>query len=108
MIITLAERRRARVEQIRSSIETLRGELRDYAVRHNGSFWLYGSAASGDLHYDSDIDILVDFRSAVLTDAVAFAEGACTRLGLKPDIKPKSWCTEAFIQRIASKAQVLA
>lgn len=108
MIVTLAERKKARVEQIRSNVEILRGELSEYAHRHGGRFWLYGSAASGQLRYDSDVDILVDFEPDALSAAVVFAEDACTHLGLKPDVKPKSWCTDAFIHRIAAKAQVLA
>jgi len=107
MIVTLAERKKARVEQIRSDIARLRAELAAYARRHGGRFWLYGSAASGDLRYDSDVDILVDFEPPGLAVAVRFAEQACTGLGLKPDVKPKSWCTEVFIRRIGAKALVL-
>jgi predicted nucleotidyltransferase len=107
MIVTLTERKEARVAQIRGGLERLRIELADYARRNGGRFWLYGSAASGDVRYDSDADILVDFEPDVLSAAVVFAEGACTRLGLKPDVKPKSWCTDAFICRIAAKALVL-
>jgi predicted nucleotidyltransferase len=107
MIVTLTERKEARVAQIRSGIERLRAELADYARHKGGEFWLYGSAASGEVHYDSDVDILVDFAPDVLAAAVVFAEDACTRHGLRPDVKPKSWCTDAFILRIAAKAVVL-
>jgi predicted nucleotidyltransferase len=103
----LAERKKARVEGIRSGVERLRGELADYARRHGGRFWLYGSAASGELRYDSDVDVLVDFEADVLSAAVVFAEDACARHGLKPDIKPKSCCTDAFVRRIMPKALVL-
>jgi predicted nucleotidyltransferase len=107
MIVTLTERKEARVAQIRDGIARLRPELADYARRNGGEFWLYGSAASGDLHYDSDVDILADFAPDALSAAVVFAETACTHHCLKPDVKPKSWCTEAFIRRIAAKALVL-
>jgi predicted nucleotidyltransferase len=59
------------------------------------------------VRYDSDVDILVDFAPDALSRAVVFAEQACTRFGLTPDVKPRSWCTDAFIQRIAAKAVVL-
>ena len=108
MIVTLTERKKARVAQIRSGIERLRVELAAYAREHGGRFWLYGSAASGDLRYDSDVDILVDFEEAGLSAAVGFAEQTCVRLHLKPDIKPKHWCTDEFIRRIAPKAQVIS
>jgi predicted nucleotidyltransferase len=107
MIVTLAARKKARVDQIRTAVARLRIELADYTTRHDGRFWLYGSAATDDLRYDSDVDILVDFDPAALAAAVGFAEQACTRLSLRPDVKPKSWCTEAFIRRITTKAVVL-
>jgi len=107
MIVTLAERKKAQVERIRGGVERLRGELAGYGTAHGGRFWLYGSAATGDLRYDSDVDILVDFEPPTLSAAVGFAEQACVRLGLKPDIKPKSWCTPEFIRRIAAKTLVL-
>jgi predicted nucleotidyltransferase len=107
MIVTLAERKKVRAAQIRSGIERLRGELADYAHRNGGRFWLYGSAASGEVRYDSDVDILVDFEAEALAAALAFAEDACARHDLKPDVKPKSWCTDEFVRRIAAKAVVL-
>lgn len=108
MIVTLSERKKARVAAIRSGVERLRAELTDYARLHRGRFWLYGSAASGDLRYDSDVDILVDFGADRVSAAWRFAEEACMRLGLKPDIRPLAACSEAFIERIAPKAQVLS
>jgi predicted nucleotidyltransferase len=107
MIVTLAERKEARVAQIRSGIEQLRVELTGYARRHRGRFWLYGSAASGNVRYDSDVDLLVDFEPNELSAAMSFAEDVCRRLSLMADLKPKSWCTDAFVDRIAPKALVL-
>jgi predicted nucleotidyltransferase len=107
MIVTLAQRKKARVDQIRQGIEHLRAALAEYARNNDGRFWLYGSAASGDLRYDSDADILVDFDPAALPAAMSFAEETCVRLGLKPDIKPKSWCKAEFLQRIEPMALVL-
>jgi predicted nucleotidyltransferase len=107
MIVTLTQRKKARTEQIRAAVERLKVELADYATSNHGRFWLYGSAASGNLRYDSDADILVDFEPAALSGAITFAEDACARLGLKPDIKPKSWCKPEFLRRIEPKALVL-
>jgi hypothetical protein len=39
---------------------------------------------------------------------MTFAEDACARLSLRPDIKPKAWCTDEFIRRIAAKAVVIS
>ncbi len=101
---TLADRKKARVEKIRAGVARLHEELAKFGLSRGGKFWIYGSAATGNFHTDSDIDIIVDFDGAGLSHALDFAEETCTGLGLKPDVQPKSWCTEAFIERIRSKA----
>jgi hypothetical protein len=53
------------------------------------------------------VDLLVDFDAIELSAATTFAEDVCRQLELKADIKPKSFCTESFIRRIAHKAVVL-
>jgi len=104
---TIEQRKQARVEEIRVGFGRLCGELAAYGRAHGGKFWVYGSAAAGQLHFDSDIDILVDFDDAQIVDALDFAETACVRLKLKPDAQPKSWCSAAFLDRISSQALVL-
>jgi predicted nucleotidyltransferase len=106
-VLTLEARKRARVGQIREGFAALREELARYARVRGGRFLVYGSAATGRLHFDSDIDILVDFDDAGLAAALDFVEGACARLQLKPDVQPMSWCTSAFLDRILPGALVL-
>jgi predicted nucleotidyltransferase len=106
-VVTLSERKRLRVDQIRAGISALREELARYGRAHGGSFWLFGSAATGDLHYESDVDILVDFEDPRMVAALDFAEHTCDRLCLRPDISPKSWFASAFIDRIKPTALVL-
>jgi predicted nucleotidyltransferase len=64
---TLAERKRAQVEAILAGIARLREDLKEYGRAHGGKFVLYGSAVSGRIHYDSDVDIIVDFEEDDLT-----------------------------------------
>jgi predicted nucleotidyltransferase len=104
---TLEERKRARVAEIRAGFAYLREELADYGRAHGGKFWVYGSAVTDRLRFDSDIDILVDFDDADRVAALDFVEDACARLGLKYDVQPKAWCSPAFIARIAPKALIL-
>jgi predicted nucleotidyltransferase len=106
-VLTLDERKRARAEEIREGLARLRDELAEYGRTHGGRFWIYGSAVTGRIHYDSDIDVLVDFDRSRMAAAFDFLETACTRLRLKLDAQPKAWCTPAFIDRIAPKALVL-
>ncbi len=63
-----------------------------------GRFLLYGSAARGDLRYDSYVDLLADFPDA--DAACRFAEEACWDRGLSPDVRPLTWCTPGFLARI--------
>jgi len=104
---TIEQRKEARVEEIRAGLVRLRDQLADYGRLHRGKFWIYGSAATGRLRFDSDIDILVDFDDARIADALDFAESACGRLRLKPDVQPKTWCSAAFLDRVSATAVVL-
>ncbi len=106
-VVTLAQRKEARVAEIRAGLERLREELAEYGAANGGQFWIYGSAVTGRLRFDSDIDVLADFDDSRVNDAVDFAEAACVRLRLKPDVRPKSWCSEAFLARIIPQALVL-
>ena len=63
-VLTLDDRKKARVEEIRAGFARLREALADYGRAHGGQFWVYGSAATGSFHFESDIDILVDFDEA--------------------------------------------
>ncbi len=106
-VVTLQERKQARVEAIRAGVACLRAELADYGRREGGRFWVYGSAATGRLHHESDIDILADFDDARISAALDFVEGRSADLGLKVDVQPKAWCTDEFLIRISESALVL-
>jgi len=106
-VLTLAQRKQARVEEIRAGVASLREALAAYGRAHGGRFLIYGSAVTGRLHYDSDVDLLVDFPEPQTSDAVDFVELTCARLKLRVDVQPRSWCKEAFLARIMPQAQVL-
>ena len=89
---TLAQRKQARVEEIRAGVASLREALAAYGRAHGGRFLIYGSAVTGRLHDDSDVD---------------FVEETCARLNLPADVQPKTWCKEAFLERIMPQAQVV-
>ena len=106
-VITLEERKRARVEEIRAGFARLRDALAGYGRAHGGKFWIYGSAAAGRVHFESDIDILVDFPEAKTSAALTFVEETSLRYKLKADAQPKSWCMPAFLERISKDALIL-
>ena len=101
---TLAERKAARVAEIRRALAVLRERLRDYARAHGGRFLLYGSAARNELRYDSDVDLILDLSADAEEDAWSFAEQACRDLRLEPDIMPASWVKPEFLRRVGAEA----
>jgi hypothetical protein len=107
-IVTLPARKAAEANRRRLAVETLRDVLADYARTNGGRFLLFGSAARGQMRYDSDVDILVDFPPDMLDAAWVFAEQACWDLRLEPDITPYAWCRGGFLDRIAPDLQVIA
>jgi predicted nucleotidyltransferase len=100
-IVSLTERKRAEADRRRRAVGELRAALASYAQEHGGRFLLFGSAARGDMRYDSDVDILVDFPPCALDDAWQYAERACWDRHLEPDITPFSWCKGRFLERVA-------
>jgi predicted nucleotidyltransferase len=107
-IITLPERKAAEVDRRRHAVDDLLSALSAYARQHGGRFLLFGSAARGDIRYDSDVDILIDFRPDTLDDAWNFAERACWDRHLEPDITPFSWCKGRFLERVTPDLKVIA
>src|SRR5690242_3824001 len=106
-IVTLKQRKAAEAERRRRAVEELRAALAAYARAHGGRYLLFGSAARGEMRYDSDVDILLDFPPDSLDDAWGFAERACWDRELDPDITPFSGRSERFLARIAPELQVL-
>ena len=103
-VVTLADRKHARVEEIRAGYACLRADLARFARAHGGRFWVYGSAVSGRFHAESDIDIILDFEDAQTGEAFDMVEAACARLRLKADIQPKAWCKDQFLEKIHATA----
>ena len=104
-VVTVPERRAARVAAIRAAIIELRASLSAYGRRHGGRFVLYGSAARGNVRHSSDVDLLVDFPDDDSTHAAfTFAEQDCARLALLGDIRPQAACSRRFLDHIAPDA----
>ncbi len=106
--LTLTEIKDAERERRRTAVARLREELATYAAANGGRCILYGSAARDTMRHDSDVDILADFPPDALDDAWVFAEEACWRLRLTPDIRPRAWCSRRFLDHIAHDAVTLS
>ncbi len=106
-IETLADRKRRAVSEMSRAIEQLCADLKAYAVAHDGRFILFGSAASGRLKFDSDVDLLLEFSPAEESEAWRFAEDACWKRKLTPDVRPLRFCEDKFVKHILEAARVI-
>jgi hypothetical protein len=108
LYLTLSERKAAQRAAIAQAVMELRAVLADCARANGGRFLLYGSAARGDLNYDSAVNLLLDFPEDRQATAWRFAEQACWDRGVEPDIRPLAWCSHFFLNRVLTDAIVLA
>ena len=101
-VVMLAERRRRKLERVQAALPVLDRALADYGRRHNGCFIRFGSSATGTLRITSDIDIVAIFEQGE-SEACRIAEHLCLDLDLdldlRPDCRPASWLTPAFVER---------
>jgi predicted nucleotidyltransferase len=102
-IVTVAERKAAEATRRQRAVVDLRRVLDAYARAHGGRFLLFGSAAHGQMRYDSDVDILVEFPPDRQGAAWNFAERACWDRRLEPDVTTPDWCTDDFLALVRSE-----
>ncbi len=107
-IITLTERKATEAARRAAAVEALVPLLSAYARDHGGRFLLFGSAARGQMKFQSDVDLLIDFPEDAFGAAWDFAENACWDRGLEPDLLPYGGCKAAFLDHIAPDMKVLA
>lgn len=105
---TLDQRRRDRVVALQHGVDQLVPRLASYAKRQGGRYILFGSAASGDLHDLSDVDLIADFPQEVVIAACAFADACCSELGLTGDVRPASWTSDVLMDRALSTGRVVS
>ncbi len=106
--LTVNAIKKAALSKAAAGIADLKIDLGQYATEHGGTFLIYGSAARGDMRFGSDVDILVDFPFGAEAAAWRFAEDACYKFGLVPDVRPKSLCADRFINHISPGALEIA
>jgi hypothetical protein len=105
--LTLRERHERKLTAYRSAVEALKPLLAAYGREHGGCFILFGSAARGTSHDQSDVDIIADFADQAVSAGCAFAEGQCWALGLTPDVRPRGWTSDAVVARALVEGIVL-
>ena len=108
MVATVAERKARKLEHLRSSSREVMAELRSYAARHHGRFLVFGSIARNEPRFDSDFDVVVDFPTTLERAARDYAEAACRRHGISPDVHLMSEASDGLMLRVRRDAVVLS
>ena len=106
-IVSLAERKRREAERRREAVCLALSRMADYARRKKGRFLVFGSAARGEVRYDSDLDILVDFPPDREADAWTFVEELGSEVSVPFDIQSRVGADPRLIDRIESELVVL-
>lgn len=102
-ITTLEARKSAEIARRRNAADQVVAELREYAVRNAGRFVIFGSYASNRMHFDSDLDVVIDFPAGDLARAWQFVEDSCAKHALPVDIHDASTTKPAFLDRVREK-----
>ena len=107
MLKTVSVRREEARARLSVAVQQLCRDLASFSETSNGAFYLFGSFARGDFSDASDIDIMVDFPEPSRSDAMDFAETACLRYDLKPDIRPAQWVSDRFAAQVRRSGRKL-
>jgi predicted nucleotidyltransferase len=107
-IVTLQERKTREAARRAEAAERIALRLQTYACENDGRYVLFGSAARGEMKFDSDIDVLVDFPEDQMRDAMNAAEDFCEAEGLPYDVLPFETRSRSFLDRVLPTARELS
>jgi predicted nucleotidyltransferase len=107
-ILTLRDRKQAKIDALRGALPGIERALADYAALHGGRFFLFGSALTGRLHFESDIDVLVDFPRERLSAALDYAQALAAEKDVPLDAIGLSHCKAEFLERVLPHARLCA
>ncbi|PZN93087.1 MAG: hypothetical protein DCF30_22160 [Hyphomicrobiales bacterium] len=106
-VATLQSRKRAEASRRKNAAAGVIEFLRAYAVQEGGRFVVFGSSTSGEMRYDSDIDVLVDFPPEKAAAAIVYVEDVCAAHALPADIFDASTTIETFVRRVQANGLCL-
>lgn len=107
MVVTLTERKSRAIARLKAGFESATTSLAAYAATRGGRFVIFGSFARGDIHFDSDCDVMVDFPTNLARDARAAAETILREHGLKPDAYLAAEVSDSLMLRVRRDGVVL-
>lgn len=99
----LEERKALEASRRRAAADSVMDALERYAKAHGGRFHVVGSAVTGQMRYDSDLDVLVEFPPNHEHDAFTFVEDLCIEHRLPLDALAFRTMSARFLARNADR-----
>ena len=81
-------------------------DLAELGMRLGGSFILFGSYVSGEMRFDSDLDLLIDMPADVVVQAFAEAEAMGRYHDLPLDLHDAAIASPDFVVRVRRRGRV--
>ena len=98
-VATLQSRKMAEAARRQTAAAGIVEKLRSYAVREGGRYIVFGSSISGEMRYDSDIDVLVEFPSEKAAAATVYVEDLYQEHAIPPDVLHAATTKDEFVNR---------
>ena len=104
-IVTISEREHRAIAARREALADAEARLAVEATRHGGQYLMFGSAATGEIHPKSDLDLLADFPRDTVSEAIRAAERICLELKLPCDVLDQAACKSTFLQFVLPQSR---
>ncbi len=107
MVVTLAERKSRAIAGLKAGFGSASRSLAAYKATRGGRFVIFGSFARGDIHPESDCDVMVDFPTNLAREAREAAETILREHGLTPDVHLAAEVSDSLMLRVRRDGVVL-
>lgn len=104
-VVTISERKRREAARRTEAARAVKGRLRTHvdASGHRGRFIVFGSAVTGSMRHDSDLDVIIDFPPEGESAAWRVVEDACLEVNLPADILSTATTAKSFVEKIMAR-----
>ena len=98
----MSNKKKKKLAEIKESLSQYKSIMREkYKVRELG---IFGSYVRGEQHYDSDVDVLIDYLEAPeLIERLELENELSDLLGMRVDVVSKNALKPRFRERILSE-----
>lgn len=107
-IVKLSDRKTREAARRRAAAESIAAILVRFARERQGRFLVFGSAAGGAMNETSDFDVMIDVDERDEAEAWSLIESLGREHDLPVDIHSVRTSRDAFSDRVARAARVLA